>query len=258
MQPAGAEVEAAAKMERHLDSLARVIKATRADIVVLQGVPGPEGLDSLQAKLAKLRWHRKFRGYAFFAGESGQPAGIVVLSARPLISFHPPEAAPGSVLAQMECAEARIRLPGKQDLVLYSFRLHRELSLQREEAKALYDLTLPLRRADVNLMLAGCLNSAEPYRPAPTEAAGTADRVLSGANTPSRGDDLVDLDSYLWPNDRATGPGGAECCRILVSPELIADTYKKVDWYLRGVKVVGDKKAAGEAHRAVVARFALR
>jgi hypothetical protein len=158
----------------------------------------------------------------------------------------------------MQCTEARVQLPGKQELVLYSFWLHREPSLQLEEAKALYELTLPLRRRDVNLMLAGCLNSAEPYRPAPTEAAGTADRVLSGANTPSRGDDLVDLDAYLWPDERATGPAGAECCRILVSPELTTDTYKKVDWYLKGVKTIGDKKAAGDVHRALVARFGLR
>jgi endonuclease/exonuclease/phosphatase family metal-dependent hydrolase len=257
-QPTGSEAEAAAKTERHLAYLARLIKATRADIIVLQGVPGPDALDSLQAKLAKLNWHRKFQGYAFFAGGSGQPSGTVVLSAFPLTSFHLPEAAPGSVLAQMECAEARVRLPGKQELVLYSFRLHREPSLQLEEAKALYDLTLPLRRSNVNLMLAGCLNGTEPYRSAPTDARGTADRALSGADTPSRGDDLVDLDSYLWPPERATGPGGVECCRILLSPEFTTDTYKKVDWYLRRVRVVGDKKAGGEAHRAVVAQFALR
>ena len=269
-QPAGAEAPAGqptepqpeagrtAEAERHLDSLARTIKATHADVVTLQGIASKGELDSLQAKLAKLRWHRKYQGYAFFSQESGEPGGIVVLSAFPLTSFHLPEVAPGSVLAHTECAEARIRLPGKQELVLYSFRLHREPSVQLEEAKALYGLTLPLRRWDVNLMLAGCLNCGEPYRYAPTEPAATVDRILSGANTPSRGDDLMDLDAYLEPHERATGPGGAQCCRTFVSPELTADTYKKTDWYLTGVKTMGDEKAGGDVPRAVVARFSLR
>jgi len=198
-QPTEPEAGPAAEVDRHLDSLARIIKATRADVVTLQGIASKGELESLQARLAKLGWRRKHQGYAFFSQESGGPSGIVVLSAFPLTSFHLPEVAPGSVLAHTECAEARLRLPGKQELVLYSFRLHGEPSLQLEEAKALYDLTLPLRRWDVNLMLAGCLNCAVPYRYAPTEPAATVDRILAGANTPSRRDDLVDLDAYLEP-----------------------------------------------------------
>jgi hypothetical protein len=255
----GAEAELApeAEMDRHLASIARLIKATRADIVALQGLRSEEALNSLRGKLSQLGSDKKYCGYAFFDEASGGPSGVAVLSTLPITRFRRPEAAPGSDLEHTECAEARIQLPEGQELVLFSFRLHRDHVLQVAEAKAIYDLTLPLRRSDVNLMLAGCLNCPEPYRYAPTETAETADRIISGANTPARGDDLVDLDSYLWPKERAIGPGGAECCRMLASPELVADTYGKTDWYLARVKVVSKDVGEG-APRALVARFSLR
>jgi hypothetical protein len=252
-----AQVEPVAEMERRLADVARLIKATAADIVAVQGLPSEGALNSLRAKLSALGCKKKFSGYVFFEGEAGAPSGIAVLSSLPIISFRRPEAAPGSDLAHTECVEAHIQLPEGEELVLFSFRLHRERALQLAEAKAIYDLTLPLRKSDVNLLLAGCLNTTEPYRDLPTERTETADRIISGANTLARGDDLIDLDAYLWPDERVTGPGGAECCRIIVSPELVADTYRKPDWYLARVTVMGDTSVEG-APRAPVARFGLR
>jgi len=107
-------------------------------------------------------------------------------------------------------------------------------------------------------MLLGSLNCPQPFRYAPAEEFQAPGAVLAGTNTPARGDDLTDLHTYLWPRQRATCPAG-EYSRILVSPELVADTWQRADWFLKGVEVIAPKDdTEGGGPRALVARFALR
>jgi len=44
----------------------------------------------------------------------------------------------------------------------------------------------------------------------------------------------------------------------MVSPELIADAWAKIDWYFTGVEIVRSDDRPGPGHHAVAAHFALR
>jgi hypothetical protein len=108
----------------------------------------------------------------------------------------------------------------------------------------------------VNLVLFGGFDARSPLAVASEQGRGSAGALLSGSKTPTdHTDDLVDLDSRLWPRERSLLRAGGSECRALLSPELIAGSPGRNDWFLLKSELVSGRTVAGRTPRAVVARF---
>jgi len=250
-----ATAELAPETEDQLAEIAQLLASTDADMILLQGLPSKEAFDDLLKKLKKRGMNLRGQGYTFFP-EDGGGSGAAVMTRQNLASFRRPDIEPGSPLEDSQLMEALLGLPGGEPLRVYLFRLPRDSARQAEQAQALYDLTLPLRQSGSSLMLYGYFDYTDPLAVASKQKRGSAAAILSGSDTPAHyQDDLTDLYLYLWPGQRTVGAADGGACRVLTSPEFVADTAGKEDWRLLDIKVVPAQAGEGAYPRAVVAYF---